>query len=554
MTRENRRRMGRGGVVATLAVVVAVGGVIATAGRSSAHPAGVDARAVKAAATANDTLIVAVPSDMQNLDPTLSSADVPTQETLTNVYDWLVDYKVVSKNGSQIGDANQFVGGLAKSFSWNGKHTVLTFKLRPNLKFSNGDPLDAAAVKFTYDRIFGQKGVTVGNLFLSGITKPTQIKVVNSSTVTFTVSKPNTLIFGNMAQFGNSILDPKLIKSHATSADPFAHNWLGSNVGGGAQGPFILQSWQHGNQWVLARNPNYWGPKPKLAKVIFKIIPDPSTRLSLLKSGSVDMAYDLPLKDIKSLQSDKDVKIVRQPSRFVVFLGMNSDNKPFNDKRVRQAISYAVPTQTIIQQVLQGYGRPLTSPVPFGTPTHSDAYDHYKIDYDKAKALLKEAGYPNGFSTTLDIASGVDEASETAVWVQQSLAKVGIKVQIQQLPGAAFAARLQKHDLPFFFFNNWISINNDPYYHLYWLFSSPCCNYTNYKNKTVDATINKWLLSTNKKARDAGSLQMQKTIVDDAPWAFLYQPDFVLAMRSNVKGYTYYSSDRFTRFKFISKS
>ena len=127
-------------------------------------------------------------------------------------------------------------------------------------------------------------------------------------------------------------------------------------------------------------------------------------------------------------------------------------------------------------------------------------------------------------------------------------------MQIQQLPGAAFAARLQKHDLPFFFFNNWISINNDPYYHLYWLFSSPCCNYTNYKSPMVNQTINKWLLSTNKSARDAGSMQMQKTIVDDAPWAFLYQPDFVLAMRSNVKGYTYYSSDRFTRFKFISKS
>ena len=222
--------------------------------------------------------------------------------------------------------------------------------------------------------------------------------------------------------------------------------------------------------------------------------------------------------------------------------------------KVRQAIAYAVPYKTILSQVLQGYGRQLTSPIPFGTPTHTDKYFVYDTNIDKAKQLLKEAGYPNGFDITLDVASGVDEGQETAVWVQQALKQIGINVSIQQLPGANFASRLQKHQLGFFFFNNWISINNDPFYHLYWLFRSDCCDYTNYDNKKVWNAIDSNLLSDNASKRAAASDSVQKTIMSDSPWVFLYQPDFVLAMRKNVHGYVYYSSDRFTRYKFLSKT
>jgi peptide/nickel transport system substrate-binding protein len=316
----------------------------------------------------------------------------------------------------------------------------------------------------------------------------------------------------------------------------------------------VLQSWQHGSQWVLAKNPSYYGQKPKVDRVIFKIIPNASSRLALLKSGAVDISYDLPLKDIKALKSDSKVQVIRYPSRFVVFLGMNSKVKPFNNVNVRRAISYAVPYKTIISQVLQGYGRQLTSPIPFGTPTHTDKYFVYKTDIAKAKELLKRAGYPHGFAVTLAVASGVDEGKETAVWVQQSLRQIGVKVQIQQLPGANFTSRLQKHQLGFFFFNNWISINNDPFYHLFWLFRSDCCDYTNYDNKKVWKMIDSNLLSSNARKRAAAADAAQKQIMSDAPWVFLYQPDFVLAMRKNVHGYVYYSSDRFTRFKFLSKT
>ena len=541
-----RRRIWFVGV--TAALLIAAAAATAAFGGGAGHASS----ATRSADT--KTLVVAVASDIQNLDPTLSSADVSTQELLTNVYDWLIDYKVVNQGGHSIGSPNQFVGAIAKSFSWNKSHTVVTFHLREGVKFANGDPLDAAAVKFTYDRIFKQNGVTAALTAMAAVKTGSAVKVVNPTTVSFDLTKANNLLFGNMAQFGHSILDPKVVQPHVTTADPYAHNWLSSNIDGTAQGPFMLDSWQHGSQWVLTKNPNYYGQKPKVDKVIFKIIPNASSRLALLKSGAVDIAYDLPLKDIKALQSASNVQVIRYPSRFVVFLGMNSKVKPFNNVKVRQAISYAVPYKTIISQVLQGYGRQLTSPIPFGTPTHTDKYFVYKTDYTKAKQLLTQAGYPNGFTTTLNVASGVDEGTETAVWVQQSLRKIGIKVQIQQLPGASFTSRLQKHQLGFFFFNNWISINNDPFYHLFWLFRSDCCDYTNYSNKTVWKAIDTNLLSNNPTKRAAAADATQKTIMQDAPWVFLYQPDFVIAMRKNVHGYVYYSSDRFTRYKFLSKT
>lgn len=512
---------------------------------------GVARAATKAHAADSSTLIVAEPNDIQNLDPTLSSADTTTQEILTNVYGWLVNYKVQGSTGN----ANTFVGELAKSIIWNKAHTVLTLQLRPGMKFANGDPIDAAAVKYSYDRAFGQGATTASLLAMAGFTKNTSLTVTGPNTVQIKLTKANSLLFGNMAQFGNSILDPTLIKQHTTSSDPYAHTYLSTNVGGGASGPYELSSWTPGVSFTLTANPNYQGgPAPKIKTIIFKVIPDPSTRYELLQSGAVDIAEDLPLKDIKAAQSNPQIHVVNEPSRQIVFLGMNNKVKPFNNVKVRQAIDYAVPYKTIISQVLDGYGVQMTSPVPVGTPTHTDKFDVYKTNIAKAKKLMKQAGYSKGFSTTIDVSSGNEEGQETAIWVQQALKQIGITVTIDQMPGATYTAKLQKHQLPFFFFNNWISINNDPFYHLYWMFDSSCCDYTNYSNPTVTKLINRDLLSSNTAQRNADSVKIQKIIMQDAPWTFLYQPNLVLAMRSDVKGYVYFPADTFTRYQYLYKS
>lgn len=498
-------------------------------------------------------LVIAQPSDIQNLDPTLSSADIPTQEMLTNIYLWLINYKIVERNGLQFGDADQFVGDLAESYTVSPDGKTVTFKLRPGLKFSNGDALTADTVKFTYNRIFDQGAVTAALTKMAAVAGKDSVQKVNERTVVFKVDKGNPLLFGNMAQFGHSILNMSVVKPKMTPNDPYAHEWLKANTNGNETGPFVLEKWAPGSEWVFARNPHYYGKPTWADRVIFKVIPDASNRLAQIKQGSVDVAYEIARKDLAALQNDKNVTVYRFPSRFVVFLGMNSKIKPFDNKKVRQAVSYAVPYDVILKEVLKGFGRQLTSPIPFGTPTHTDEFFKYKQDFAKAKALLKEAGFPKGFKATLAIASGSEEGKEVAVWVQSALRNIGVDVTIQEMPGAAFTEKLQKHEHAFFFFNNWISINNDPFYHLFWLFRSDCCNYTNYDNKQVWKLIDDFMLTTDRNARAAAAKRAQRIIVDDAPWVFLYQPDHVVVTRSNVKGYVYFSADRFTRYQYLQK-
>lgn len=505
------------------------------------------------AQTDPNTLVVAVSSDVQNLDPTLSSGDNYTQELLTNVYDWLLDYELVEQaDGTMIGDANSFVGGLAEKYEWSEDGSKVTFTLRPDLKFSNGDPLTAEAVKFTFDRIFGQGGVTVGNMGMAAVPDADHVQMIDERTIEMTLDTPNTLLFGNMTQFGNAILNPNVVKPHMTEEDPYAHEWLKANTAGTEQGALRLESWEPGNQWVLVRNENYRGEPAKLERIIFKVIPDPSSRLAQLQSGAVDIAYDIPRADLALLEGDPNIQVIRNTSRSVVYLGLNNELPPFDNKLVRQAISYAIPYDTIVNDVLLGYGTQLTSPIPDGTPTHTDEFFVYENNPEKAKELLAEAGFPDGFATTLEIMSGSQEAKETAVWVQQSLAEIGVTVTIQELPGAAFLEKLQKHELGFFF-SSWLSFNNDPWYHLYWLFQHECCNYTNYSNEEVDALINEFTLNTDEEARAAGAVEAQRIIVDEAPWIFLYQPDNVTVMRSNVKGYVFFATDNFIRYKFLYK-
>lgn len=504
------------------------------------------------AAPQERVLVIAIPGDIQNLDPTLSSGDVATQEVMTNVYSYLINFALKQEGGRVVGDPDNFVGDVAESFSVSPDGTKVTFRLREGIKFSNGDPINADAVKFTYDRIFGQGGVTAYLTGMAAVDGADAVRKVDDRTIEFTLSTPNTLLFGNMAQFGHSILNPNVVKPHMTADDPWAHEWLKANTGGTESGPYMMESWEPGNQIVLVRNPNYWG-EVKNDKVILKVIPDPSSRVAQLRAGAVDIAYDIPTKDLAGLEQDPNLTVHRNTTRAVAYIGMNSQAPPFDNKLVRQAISYAIPYDTILEQVLRGYGVQLTSPIPNGTPYHTDEFFVYRQDFDKARQLLRDAGFPNGFETTFTVRNDSAEAKEIAVWVQSALRQVGINATIEEMPGAAFTEKMQKRDHAFFYANQWISISNDPFYHVFWLLRSDCCNYARYRNDRVWELIDSFVLNTDEAARRAAALEIQRLAVDEAPWVFLFQPDHIIVTRSNVKGLVWYSADRYNRYDPIYK-
>lgn len=175
----------------------------------------------------------------------------------------------------------------------------------------------------------------------------------------------------------------------------------------------------------------------------------------------------------------------------------------------------------------------------------------YNTNAERARQLLAEAGVPRGFKTSLVVRAGFPVDEQIAVWVQSALRPIGVEVEIEKLPLAGYTERLRKHELPFFI-HEWLSINNDPFYHYFWLFKDGCCNYANWVDDTVSDLINTQMLATNTSTRNEASRRVQKIIMESAPWVFLYQPDYVVSMRKNVKGYVFYP-DRYTRYYTIFK-
>ncbi len=497
------------------------------------------------------TLLIAVPGDIQNLDPTLSSGDLLTQEVLTAVYSFLIDFEVVEEDGVPVGDPNSFVGDVAETFEFSDDGTTVTFYLREGLQFSNGDPLDAHAVKFTYDRVFGQGGVTAALTSMAAVEDEDSIQVIDDHTVEFTLSQANELLLGNMTQFGHSILNPNIVEPHMTEDDPWAHDWLRTNTTDTESGPYVMESWEPDNQIVLRRNPNYWR-EVKNDRIILQIIPDSSSRMSQVVAGSVDLAYEIPTENLAELEENPDLTVHANTTRAVTYIGMNNEIEPFDNVQLRQAISYAVPYDTIINQVIHGYGSQLTGPIPEGTPSHTDEFFVYDEDLDQARELLEEAGFGDGLELTLTIPNDSAEDRDVAVWVQSNLREIGVDLEIEEMPRSAFNERKQRHEHAFFV-DNWISITNDALYHVFWLLRSECCNYARYGNQEVWDLIDTYMLSDDEDERDEAAREVQRLAVEEAAWVFLYQPDLVIVTQADVHGYTFYSADRYMRYQHLYK-
>lgn len=498
---------------------------------------------------AKDTLLVAASGDIATIDPPVTSGAPFQHEIITNLYDFLIDFGVRRTDaGEAIGDLNRFTGKVAKAWTVAADGTA-TFRLRENAKFADGSPVTAEAVKYSYERIFGVKAVTAALMRMAAVADADHVSVADPRTVKIKMDTPNSLLFGNMSQFGHAIVNPAVIKPHAGNQDPWATAWMKTHDAG--SGPFVLDRWTPGSEIVLRRNDNYWAGPARLSQIVFKIVPDPSTRVLLLRRGAVDISTDLPLQDLQALQRAPGVVVRQFPTTIVKYIAMNVRIRPFDNVKVRQAIAYAVPYETIMKEAVKGFGRPLRSAVPAGMPSHDESAWAYNTDPQRAKQLLADAGLAGGFKTTLTIRAGFPVDEQIAVWVQSALRPLGVEVEIEKLPLAGYTERLLKHEMAFFV-HEWLSINNDPFYHDFWLFKPGCCNYGNYQNDEVTGLIGTLMLSTNARTRNEASIKIQKTILGDAPWVFLFQPDFTIAMRKSVKGFVFYP-DRYTRYYTVHK-
>lgn len=534
-------------------VGVAATGALAT-GTGVAMAGSETAPALK---TSKNVLVQAMGLDIDLLDPHYFKS-IPGYYAVCNLYDIMVDYKLHRQSDGGLYPTSDAHGNwifqpwLAKTWQVSKDQKTLTFHLRNGLTFSDGRPLTAHDVKATWDRAITGQGYANLVTGMMTIDHPSQVVAKDAHTIVVHLTKPNPFALKLLAVNVMGIINSHALQAHATKSDPTAHKWLDTHAAG--SGPYVLADWTPGVQWQLKPNPHYWNRGAlRNSGTIIRTIPNASERYNLLVRGDIDVAYDLLPKDLAALRNNPNIRLIQFKVPWPYYLGMNNTIAPFNDPKVRQAISYAIPQKTIIDKVLHGFGRECRSPVAAGMPTSYFGASPYTYDPAKAKALLQKAGASN-LKFDLAILQGRPEDQQTAVWIQASLAQAGVQMNIAQMTDAAYYGKFGKHELQAWIgeFYSWV---NDPFYHLFWNFSSTASatNATGYHNKKADSLITQGMYETNTAKRVKLSREAQKLIMHDAPWALLYQINYTIAVRKNVHNFNWYP-DVGTRFEKVYKS
>ena len=404
-----------------------------------------------------------------------------------------------------------------------------------------------------YDRAIDGPGyVSLLTAFLA-IDSSDQIQALDDYTLEISANEPSALAEPIISFQVEGAISQATAEEHATEEDPWGENFFRTDSN--SSGPYIVTSWKPGEEYVFEPNPNYWRGEDFFgnSKVIMRVVPDAATREQLLLTGDVDIALGVPMEDVAALEQNPDVTVYSIPTTRVYHAGMNVTQKPFDDVRVRQALSMVVPYDAIIENVIYGHGKNPKSPIGEGMFTHTDEYWTYgEADVEGAKALLAEAGYPDGFEIELTVPQEDQARMDSATWIQAGLAEIDVDVKINAMPTAQYTEILNTHELPFYIFE-WYSWGNDPAFQFTWNFRcEQWTNYVMYCDDELDDLIKELTATRDPDKRMEISKQAQKLVVDQALWIYLYQPDLVIATRSDVTGLALFN-DLTLRFPYLTK-
>ena len=399
------------------------------------------------------------------------------------------------------GDMN-ILPGLAESWEQIDDRTM-QFKLRKGVKFHNGEPLTAADVKFSLDRMKSSPQVShiIGTV--------DKVEVVDENTVKVITKQPFGALLSHLCHPTTAILNEKAVKA---SGDSYGQHPVGT-------GPYKFVSWASGDRIVLEANPDYFLGETPIKNVIFRAIPEATNRTIGLETGEIDIAYDIEGMDKERIREDKNLVFLEEPSLSIDYIGFNTKKAPFNDVRVRQAIASAINVDDIISTVYKGSAtkaNSLIGPKVFG---HSDEAKAWTVDIDKAKALLAEAGYPNGFKSKIWINENPDRR-DIAIIVQDQLRAIGVDIAVETLEWGAFLDGTSRGDHEMFILG-WVSVTGDADYGLYPLLHTSCFggagNRAFYDNPKVDELLTKARNSNDQDERKALYNEVQIIVQEEVP-------------------------------------
>lgn len=462
--------------------------------------------------------------DADTLDPA-NHRKRETETIIRNIYDGIVtrdpDMKVVPE--------------LAESFT-QVSPTVYDFVIRKGVKFHDGTDMTAEDVKFTLDRI------TVDNA-MGGQTSPrksllgpvSSVEVVGADTVRINLSEPWPIL--------PAMLPNQQVVSKAF-VEKVSHDGLATQTNG--TGPFRLVDWRKGDSIILERFDDYYGGAADIApvgkacvqRVIFKFIPENASRVASLLAGDVDIINELPPFSIDQVKASGNADVMTVNGTRSFFLALNNKNGPFADVRVRQAAAHAIDRQLIIDRILGGNAvaiNGILSPDAFG---FKEGLTEYGYDPEKAKALLAEAGHPNGIDITLDVEGAFKDTAEA---VASLLTRAGIRTTVQVGEGAQVNAKWRSHDEPKpgdMFFTSWGNGSLDPYD----IFipthrTKDRGNTAGYENAALDSLLDQASVELDVDKRAALYHQAQDIISADLPYVYLWLPQDIYGVSKRLSGW-----------------
>lgn len=419
---------------------------------------------------------------------------------------------------------------LAESYTFNDTATEFTFKLRKGVKFHDGAPFNAEAVKVNIDRMM------TGKYKRSSLMKPVkEVTVVDDSTIRFTLKEPFGAFANTIAHPGSLIQSPKALAQYG---DEVSKHPVGT-------GPFIFEDWVSGDHVKIKKNPDYWRGQVKVDSITFKPVPESGARLAMLRAGQAHYIYPMPAELQQVAEKDKNIELISKPSIIARYLILNTKYEPLADQRVRQAINYALDKQAIIKIAWGGAAKEVDSIIPADLPFYKKQ-QAWPYDVAKAKALMKEAGYEKGFKVTFLTPNASNRLRATEM-AQQQLKEIGITGDIQSMDAASFYNKLEGHkvdqakDLPFIAFGGWSSSTGDADWALRPLvateaFPPAMSNFGFFSNKDVDGYIQAGLASADNKVRGEAYGKLQDAIWPMAPWGYLFVDTLYAAKVKKLKG------------------
>lgn len=460
---------------------------------------------VPAWATAKDTLVVIQEAEPVGLDLMQSSIQT-TMSVCYNIHDTLFHPQE---------DAT-VLPALAEKWE---KVDDLTWKitLRKDAVFHNGEPVNAAAVKFSYDRINSEDLKSPNKGKLSAFT---EWNVIDDHTFTVKTKEPYAPGL-YMLGYYLPIVPPKYIQevgNEKYNTDP-----VGS-------GPYRLKKWARGNEIVLEAFDKYYGPKPAYKTVIFKANPEESSRIAAMLTGEADVISGVPVHQRKKLQDSGKAYLTPQMG-VMPYMGINTYEAPFNDVRVRQALNYAIDKALINKALFDGKAIVCAGPISPRTFGHSPTLKPYPYDPVKARALLKAAGHPDGIEVRLAYPTYMAQIQEQAEAIAANMTKAGFQVTLEPFERAVMWERYKgkKHQLYIY----WWDDAPEPDRYMYSLFNSTSRDYY-YKNTAVDELLDKGRTIMDRADRAKVYAQIDEMLYEDAPWAFLYVVPEVFGVANDV--------------------